>query len=1251
MPHVFFAIMLSISVTSAHGEKRPGEASTNWSLSELGNSRLAEMGFVDVTAAPFFADPTGKKDATNALQKAIVFARDHQMVCFLPSGRYRVSDTLSCIQYRPMRPDGKRKGTRDYPCVLVGSRRSQSRPRIVLAPHSPGFANPEKPKYVVHFWAPGMGTEAAVDEPQPNISMNQMFIGIDIEIGKGNPGAVAIRHRAAQGSGVQDCTIYANDGYCGLEGGAGSGGSHANVTVIGGRIGADLRQTQPAPTITGFTLINQTKTALICSSRQALCAVGLIIESQTAGPVIVTKKLWGAHYGQLCLIDSRIDMKAPGNNTAIEAESSLYLNNVFIRGAKTLIKQPDKPALRSQSNGWVHIAEYAGGAAQSYHARNYGNKTFVFPAPIFVDGKKLDVPWLADVKSNQEPPADLQSRHLWTDEFPSWESPGAVNVKDEPFGAVGDGIADDTKAIQKAIDNHEIVFLPKGTYAVSKTIQLRPDTKLIGLHRCYSWLVPLDRVGGDFHDPDNPRPVVRTADDREANTVVAFLGIRTLTNSQAAYCLRWQAGRNSIFRDTNIVFSFKAPAQGPARLVEPGIASRLYNHPLVLVDGHGGGRWYNFHQESSRGQNISYRHLLINGTDEPLSMYQCNPEHARSDANLEMRGARNVTIYGIKGEYNQPIVWIRNCDNVRIFGYGGNAAAHPGHALFVVERTPDFVLANLVDSPRMPQGIPDTFFAGDGVDPRYWYMVREITTANKTVLTPPLDRPVLYKRGHVSEVPARTGRGGRAGATHIRPYSKNSSYWEYRGKPMMLIGGSDRDNIFQWALDGTKLTDHLDLLKSCGGNYVRCTMSSREYTPEGYRWDLLPYPFAKIDGKYDLHKWNETYWNKFRTFLAETKKRGIIVQLEFWDRWNESGDSRQARLGWYWSPWNPNNNVTYDWSDSPLLKEGKTDFYNAFHMAAVENDPVLLPLQQDFIKKILDEVIDGGYDHVLFQIDNESGIGDETLEPDPYWARFARNYAMSKGINYEIYVCSSRRFHSPTPYATKKFQDWDNPEVRVPLTNPAFNFCDISQNNGTSGQAQYDNILWYRSHVLALGARPINNVKCYYFNWPIGGDFRKDRTSPTNAEAGAKFWRAVFAGAASIRFHRHTPTRPGGLREGFGLSPEGQRHLKSMSKFLGAICIFSMNPSNNLLSEREENEAYCLAEPGKQYAVFFTGDGDHCVRIDLTSSESSFELRWLDVATSCWGKKATISSSRNYMLRAPGAGQWVAVLRGGSLIK
>lgn len=745
------AALSAMSTFAGFGEEPSGGGIASEVPGELGNRRLAEMGYVDVTAEPFLADSSGRKDCTEALQRAVVYARDHQMVCFFPPGEYKVSDTLCCEQYRPMRQDGRRRGTRDYPCVLVGSRRGERRPKIVLAPHSPGYKDRNQPKYVVHFWSPGMGTETPIDQPQPNINMNQMFVGIDVLIGRGNPGAVGIRHRGAQGSGVEDCTIDATHGYCGLEGGCGSGGSHVNVTVIGGCIGADLRETQPAPTITGFTLINQTETALICSSRQALCAVGLNIETETSGPAIVTQRQWGAHHGQLCLVDGQIRFHKPGTNTAIEAASSLYIDNVFIYGAETLVRQPDKLPLQAEKPGWVHIRQYAGGVEESFRARSYGNRIFDYPAPIFVNGKRLNVPVLADAASGRTPPADLQSRHVWSHEFPNWESHGAVNVKDEPYRAVGDGMADDAEAIQQAIDNNRIVFLPKGYFAVGKIIRLRPDTKLIGLHRCYSWIVPLNEPGGDFDDPKNPRPVVRTADDAEAGTVVAFIGIRTLEDSAAAYCLHWQAGRHSIFRDTNTVFAYRAPAQGPARSMKPGEAASLYNHPLVIIDGPGGGRWYNFHQESSRGHGPDYRHLLVEGATEPLHMYQCNPEHARSDANMELRNARDVSVYGVKGEYNQPIMWMRDCDHIQVFGYGGNAAAHEDHALFVIERTPNFLLSNLVDSPRMPQGIPDTFFAGDGVDPRRWHMVLERTATGELIRTPPLDRPVLYQRN--SSVP------------------------------------------------------------------------------------------------------------------------------------------------------------------------------------------------------------------------------------------------------------------------------------------------------------------------------------------------------------------------------------------------------------------------------------------------------------------------------------------------------------------
>jgi hypothetical protein len=53
-----------------------------------------------------------------------------------------------------------------------------------------------------------------------------------------------------------------------------------------------------------------------------------------------------------------------------------------------------------------------------------------------------------------------------------------VSVKD--FGAVGDGVNDDTAAIQNALSAHDAVFVPAGEYLVSGTITLTQRQSLIG---------------------------------------------------------------------------------------------------------------------------------------------------------------------------------------------------------------------------------------------------------------------------------------------------------------------------------------------------------------------------------------------------------------------------------------------------------------------------------------------------------------------------------------------------------------------------------------------------------------------------------------------------------------------------------------------------------------------------------------------------------------------------------------------------
>ena len=137
--------------------------------------------------------------------------------------------------------------------------------------------------------------------------------------------------------------------------------------------------------------------------------------------------------------------------------------------------------------------------------------------------------------------------------------------------------------------------------------------------------------------------------------------------------------------------------------------------------------------------------------------------------------------------------------------------------------------------------------------------------------------------------------------THIQTYDKNPRYWQYKGQPVLLLGGSKTDHIF--LAEG--LRDHLDEIATVGANYVRNTMSQREDV------DLKPHKRLP-GGKFDLDQWNDEYWQRFANCLRWCHERDIIIQIEVWDRFDFS------REHWKISPWRPQNNITYSGQQTGL---------------------------------------------------------------------------------------------------------------------------------------------------------------------------------------------------------------------------------------------------------------------------------------------------------------------------------------------
>lgn len=92
---------------------------------------------------------------------------------------------------------------------------------------------------------------------------------------------------------------------------------------------------------------------------------------------------------------------------------------------------------------------------------------------------------------------------------------GHLSVK-RNFGAVGDGVVDDTVAIQnafRALANHQasgatyVLHFPAGTYLVSDTVKWSRFLRVQGEGRDKTKIVLRDRCEG-FGDRENPRPVV-----------------------------------------------------------------------------------------------------------------------------------------------------------------------------------------------------------------------------------------------------------------------------------------------------------------------------------------------------------------------------------------------------------------------------------------------------------------------------------------------------------------------------------------------------------------------------------------------------------------------------------------------------------------------------------------------------------------------------------------------------------------------
>ncbi len=445
-------------------------------------------------------------------------------------------------------------------------------------------------------------------------------------------------------------------------------------------------------------------------------------------------------------------------------------------------------------------------------------------------------------------------------------------------------------------------------------------------------------------------------------------------------------------------------------------------------------------------------------------------------------------------------------------------------------------------------------------------------------------------------------------ADRIQPWSENPFYWQYRGEPVFLLGGSEDDNLFQY--EGLKA--HLDEMIEVGANFVRNTMSSRnlDNTPSGlYAFKQQP------SGKYDLNEWNELYFEKLDQLLKWTYERDIFVQIEFWDRFDYFGDN------WAVSPWNPKNNTNYSSEESSLpieytpsrsaYAEKESPFFQT--VVPLENNQGVLKFQEMWVRKILDVAFK--YPHVTYCISNET----HSSEPEwsHYWAEFVRMEAKAQNVSIEV---------TEMPWQI----DFTHPEHKRVYDRPdLFSYSEVSQLSASNGNTHWELLLYYRNVIQSQGVWPLNAVKTYgsvNFSGGIMG---------SNQDAIEKCVRSIMGGLASFRFHR-TPY-------GIGLNKEAKQCIEAMRLLEQEVRFWELEPMKESFPI-SNTRSYASTFGEGNYLLYFPTGGSIEQLPFIKDEPQNYEIRWLSVDFGDWYGAAEPVNASNMDSPRRGSGNWVALI-------
>jgi hypothetical protein len=549
--------------------------------------------------AAVYADPPNAQsgDDSAALQAAIDKAGGSFSggLVFVPAGRYRLTRTL--YVWRGVR--------------LVGY--GATRPVLVLPDNTPGFQTGIGVLVMFTGGGPvagGPGGRGRIPFPPPgsvppderiaDANQGTFYPGIsnvDIEIGGGNPAAIAIRFHVAQHGILNHMRIDVGSGLAGL---TQIGNEVADLHVRGGRFGILTENTSP---YWPFTVIDSVfEGQRVAAIREYMA--GLTVVRTTFRNVPVAIELAREYSDQLWVKDSRFENVA--NAAVVVSNQYNAMTQVGVENA-ICVGVPTFAWLRESGRSFT-----ARGA--TYRVERFTHGLMVQLGATGSIDSRFDA---APLASAPAPPAPAIRGLPAAD--------GWVNVR--TLGVKGDGQADDTEAIRKAIAAHPVLYFPIGHYIVRDTIALQPETVLIALHPGLTQFDLPDRTPA-FQGVGAPKALLLAP--AGGRNVVSGLGIFTGGVNQRATGILWMAGEESLLDD----IQFHGFA---GTVLSPAVRKEFYaptgrgqfaagrwggQYPSLWVT-RGGGTFNNIWSPNTFAQSGVY----ISDTAVPGHVYQLSVEH------------------------------------------------------------------------------------------------------------------------------------------------------------------------------------------------------------------------------------------------------------------------------------------------------------------------------------------------------------------------------------------------------------------------------------------------------------------------------------------------------------------------------------------------------------------------------------------------------------------------------------------------